>query len=152
MEAPLGVGARGRAEAPDSRGRGRGAGGRARKPGWEAGAGAPGAAKAGAGTQPGRFSGHRPGGLYRAAGETRGRRRASAGNAGVTGLLPGKTPEIWAAPTRHTRADRAGVPGKDRRDKGQKPGFPGRVPGPWAGKSRFPGGKNPVFQVIVPGV
>ena len=85
-------------------------------------------------------------------GKSRARRRASAGNAGVTGLLPGRAPAIWAAPTRHTRADRAGVPGKDRRDKGQKPGFPGRVPGPWAGKSRFPGGKKPVFQVIVPGV
>ena len=85
-------------------------------------------------------------------GKSRGRRRASAGNAGVTGLVAGGTRGIWAAPTRHTRADRAGVPGKNRRDPGQNPGFPGRVPGTRGGKSRFPGGKNPVFQVIVPGV
>ena len=101
---------------------------------------------------PGRGVGGRARKPGRKPGKSRGRRRASAGNAGVAGLLLGKSPGIWAAPTRHTRADRAGVPGKNRPDLGQKPGFPGRVPGPRGGKSRFPGGKNPVFQMIVPGV
>lgn len=124
MEAPLGVGARPRAKAPDSRGRGRGAGGRARKPGWEAGAEAAGSrdgrrgatARAGTGTQTGRaVPGHR-------------------GKAGADGGLSPKTPVSRAfCRAKHPRSGQRqrGTPGRIGRVcrgktgaiRGQRPGF-----------------------------
>ena len=150
MEAPLGVGARGRAKASDSRGRGRGAGGRARKPGWEAGAGAPGAETAGAGLQPGREPGHRPGGLCRAAGEkpgpTAGFRRkrrchgpsagqnirdlgsANAAHQGGSGGCAGEKPARSGAKGR-VSGPHTGATGRKKPFSGRKkPGFPGDCP------------------------
>ena len=128
---PPGVGARGRAEAPDSRGRGGKREPERREPRRPA-----------RGHSQGELRATDRAGCAGPPGKSRARRQASAENAGVLGLLSGGVPAIWAAPTRHTRADRVGVPGKNRDDPGQKAGFPGRVPGPRGGKSRFPGGKT----------
>ena len=150
MEAPLGVGARGRAEAPDSRGRGRGAGGRARKPGWEAGTRAPGAATAGAGPQPGRTPGTQtgwavPGRRGKAGADGRLRRKcrchgpsagqvtrdlgsANAAHQGGSDGCAGEKPARSGAKTR-VSGPLTGATGRKKPFSGrEKPGFPADFP------------------------
>ena len=147
MEAPLGVGARGLVEAPDSRGRGRGAGGRARKPGWEAGAGAPGAATVGAGPQPGRAPGPQTGWAVPGRREKPGPKACFRRKRRCHGPSAGRSIRDLGSPNAAHQGGSGGCAG----EKPARSGAKGRVSGPrtgatgreepfsWRKKPGFPG-------------
>jgi len=145
MEAPLGVGARPRAKAPDSRGRGRGAGGRARKPGREAGAGAPGAATAGAEPQAKAGSGTQTGWAEPGHREKPGPKAGFRRKRRCHGPCGGRsTRDLGSANAAHQ-----GGSGGCAEEKPARSGAKGRVSGPHTGatgrKKPFSGREKPGF-------